>query len=247
MKPSGNYARLLPDARIFGVNNMKRELSDEQLDKLMRKFVKDASADDSTIDEVVDSPALWWAVQRRINAEASSTSSPWPPNIIWRWLMIGAPAAAALALLISFIVFRPAGSGVERVQNAVTPTAAATIANKRVQPSSIPVIDPIDSQERIASKISRTTIKDHNAIAKQKPKKIKEPTTDEKASVIKTDFIALSYARDPESGQIVRVKVPRSMMVTLGLVASVEKPANLVDAEIILGDDGLTRAIRFIR
>jgi len=28
------------------------------------------------------------------------------------------------------------------------------------------------------------------------------------------------------------------MMVTLGLVASVEKPSNLVDAEILVGDDG---------
>ena len=64
---------------------------------------------------------------------------------------------------------------------------------------------------------------------------------------IKSDFIALSYARNPESGQIVRVKVPSSMMVTLGLVSSVEKPANLVDAEVVVGDDGMTHAIRFIR
>ena len=67
-----------------------------------------------------------------------------------------------------------------------------------------------------------------------------------KAVEIKTEFIALSYARNPESGQIVRVKVPSSMMVTLGLVATVEKPSALVDAEVIVGDDGLTRAIRFI-
>jgi hypothetical protein len=68
-----------------------------------------------------------------------------------------------------------------------------------------------------------------------------------KPAEIKTEFIALSYARDPESGQIVRVKVPSSMMVSLGLVVSVEKPSDLVDAEVLVGDDGLTRAIRFIR
>jgi hypothetical protein len=64
---------------------------------------------------------------------------------------------------------------------------------------------------------------------------------------VKTDFIALSYARDPDSGQIVRVRVPSSMMVSLGLVTSVKQPAELVDAEVLVGDDGLTRAIRFIR
>ena len=69
----------------------------------------------------------------------------------------------------------------------------------------------------------------------------------QKSTEIKTDFIALSYARNPDSGQIVRVRVPSSMLVTLGLVASVAKPSNLVDAEVLVGDDGLTRAIRFIR
>ena len=69
----------------------------------------------------------------------------------------------------------------------------------------------------------------------------------EKKTEVKTDFIALTYARDPESGQIVRVKVPSSMMVSLGVVSSVNKPGDMVDAEVVVGDDGLTRAIRFIR
>ena len=36
-------------------------------------------------------------------------------------------------------------------------------------------------------------------------------------------------------------------MVSLGLVANVKQPSDLVDAEVLVGDDGLTRAIRFIR
>ena len=64
---------------------------------------------------------------------------------------------------------------------------------------------------------------------------------------IKTEFIALSYGRNPESGQIVRVRVPSSMMVTVGLVPSVQKPTSMIDAEVVVGDDGMTHAIRFIR
>jgi hypothetical protein len=67
------------------------------------------------------------------------------------------------------------------------------------------------------------------------------------AAEVKTDFIALAYAREPESGQLVRVKVPSSMMVTLGVVPTVTNPSALVDAEVVVGDDGLTRSIRFIR
>src|SRR5204863_5629257 len=68
-----------------------------------------------------------------------------------------------------------------------------------------------------------------------------------KKSEIKTDFIALTYARDSDSRQIVRVRVPSSMMVTLGIVATVKNSRDMVDAEVLVGDDGLTRAIRFIR
>ncbi|MBK9768379.1 MAG: hypothetical protein IPP63_15940 [Chloracidobacterium sp.] len=46
---------------------------------------------------------------------------------------------------------------------------------------------------------------------------------------------------------MVRVRVPSEMMVTLGLVNSVEKPTSMVDAEVVIGDDGQTHAIRFIR
>ena len=63
----------------------------------------------------------------------------------------------------------------------------------------------------------------------------------------KTDFIALSYAANTDSGQIVRVKVPSSMMVSLGVATNVEKGSDLVNAEVVIGDDGLARAIRFIR
>ena len=63
----------------------------------------------------------------------------------------------------------------------------------------------------------------------------------------KTDFIALSYAANTDSGQIVRVKVPRSMMVSLGVTTNTEKSSELVTAEVILGDDGAARAIRFVQ
>jgi len=64
---------------------------------------------------------------------------------------------------------------------------------------------------------------------------------------VKTDFISLTYAQQPSSGQVLRVKVPSAMMVELGVVPTVEKPTSLVDAEVLVGDDGMTHAIRFIR
>ncbi|MEQ1605591.1 MAG: hypothetical protein ABL999_12055 [Pyrinomonadaceae bacterium] len=232
---------------------MKKQLSDEQLDQMMRRLMSDAMVDDDELDNIAESPSIWWGIQRNI----SQNASPWPPSTKWwRVFFIGVPAAAALVLLIVFALSsRPVNVGPEQVGSVDSPQATVSNETKldiegsnrgevfrekqadftlvSTRPSSNPPIRRSHSAKSERRSSARTV--ELPAIVKE----LKEP--------IKTDFIALTYADNPESGQIVRVKVPSSMMVTLGLVASVEKPASLVDAEVLVGDDGLTHSIRFIR
>jgi hypothetical protein len=155
------------------------------------------------------------------------------------------PAAAAAVLLIALFMS----------QQTTSPTVdqAVSIPNKAPQDQIIgipPVVLP-EVATTAKTKISQKRLARFASIKTRfsAPKRsvVPSPRTVAAKEEIKSEFITLSYARDPESGQIVRVKVPRSMMVTVGLVASVDKPTTLVDAEVLLGDDGLTRAIRFIR
>jgi hypothetical protein len=62
-------------------------------------------------------------------------------------------------------------------------------------------------------------------------------------------FIALPNARklDPnEDVNVVRVEVPRSAMLSVGLAVSADRVSELVEADVVLGADGLARAIRFV-
>lgn len=62
-------------------------------------------------------------------------------------------------------------------------------------------------------------------------------------------FIALPNARglDPaEEVNVVRVEVPRSAMLEVGLAVSADRVSELVEADVMLGPDGLARAIRFV-
>ncbi len=223
---------------------MNKQFSDEQLDQMMRTMIADASLDDGAVNEIADAPAMWWAVQRQIAEQKAATVSPWPPmNILRRLLMIGVPATVAAALLISLFVFR---SGTAPSEVAVVPTNVET-QTPSVSETYVSTNGETEIREPITKK-SQTIATYVKATPRSAKKQIvsTQAVAKEKTE-IKTEFIALSYARNPDSGQIVRVKVPSSMMVTLGLVASVEKPSNLVDAEVVVGDDGLTRAIRFIR
>lgn len=49
-----------------------------------------------------------------------------------------------------------------------------------------------------------------------------------------------------ESVNVVRVEVPRSAMLAVGLTVSAEQSSELVEADVKLGADGLARAVRFV-
>jgi hypothetical protein len=229
---------------------MKNLNDDERFDALMKTLISRSAIDDETLNDLADSPAIWWQVQSRIAADKAAVS-PWPPIAkFWRVLAFGIPAAAAVIVLaFVFTSHRSVetenrASGQSAAAPAVseqTPLAAGSVTSDSLKPEPAAIV---------LHKSVRKTAPVRSAAMPAGPK----PATAKpigaavaKKTEFKTDFIALTYARDAESGQIVRVKVPSSMMVTLGLVSTVEKPSNLVDAEVIVGDDGLTRAIRFIR
>ena len=69
---------------------------------------------------------------------------------------------------------------------------------------------------------------------------------------IATEFIPLAYSGGltaGEFGQVVRVQLPRSALASLGLPANsnVGREGERVTADVVLGHDGLARAVRFVR
>ena len=66
-----------------------------------------------------------------------------------------------------------------------------------------------------------------------------------------TAFFPLSYSDVPMSGgRLVRLEVPRQAALAFGVDASEPTPgsgASTVLADILVGDDGLARAVRFVR
>jgi hypothetical protein len=66
-----------------------------------------------------------------------------------------------------------------------------------------------------------------------------------------TDFIPLVGDATPatplEGGQLVRVQVPRAALASLGLPLNAERGNEPVKADVLVGYDGLARAIRLVR
>ncbi|HEV2448544.1 MAG TPA: hypothetical protein VGS58_21575 [Candidatus Sulfopaludibacter sp.] len=63
------------------------------------------------------------------------------------------------------------------------------------------------------------------------------------------DFIPLpnaGQAGDSDDLNVVRVEVPRSAMLAAGLRVSADRASELVEADVMLGSDGIARAVRFV-
>ena len=64
-----------------------------------------------------------------------------------------------------------------------------------------------------------------------------------------TDYIPLTYMSNAtalDSGLVVRVQEPRSTLISMGLPMNVESSKELVKADVVVGDDGVARAIRLV-
>ena len=76
------------------------------------------------------------------------------------------------------------------------------------------------------------------------------PDGNEPASEIATAFIPLAGGRGfapAESLQLRRIELPRSALVSFGLPMNVERADQRIKADVLVGNDGVARAIRFVR
>jgi hypothetical protein len=67
---------------------------------------------------------------------------------------------------------------------------------------------------------------------------------------IATDFIPLIHNDNLtllEEGQVMRVELPRTALLAFGLPMNPERADERIKADIVIGNDGLARAIRFVR
>ncbi|HYE76170.1 MAG TPA: hypothetical protein VEF04_22685 [Blastocatellia bacterium] len=67
---------------------------------------------------------------------------------------------------------------------------------------------------------------------------------------VATDFIPINYAGSQtplDSGQIIRVKMPRAALASFGLPVNAERSHEPIKADVLYGADGMARAVRFIQ
>jgi hypothetical protein len=63
-----------------------------------------------------------------------------------------------------------------------------------------------------------------------------------------TEFIPIVFDPEPiERGQIVRIRLPLAALASFGLPVNEEHAEEAIRADVVLGEDGLARAVRFVK
>ena len=180
---------------------------------------------------------------------------PRVPARQWSWVKTAAVASlAAAASLALFVLVRP-GASVD------APRAGVDVPRPEVKQSGaganeLGMIEPppgaVNAQKNPdVAKVKTFTPRPRPMNASYgaggaRPSAAR-PADDSRAQEIATEFIPLGQYAQTEEGHLVRVELPRSALASFGLPVNAESAGGRVKADVLLGEDGTARAIRFIR
>ena len=230
----------------------KRLGIDERVERVGREVFAAVKVGEDEIEATANSKDLYDGLRSRIAADGrdsgslTQTTSGRPYRFgsgvfgerpVLRWTL----AAAAVLLLLA----------VSAALWLSKPSPESTII---AQPPPIPALPSSPSEEnpgtapanRVEVQVAeRSSHPDHPRRAAVRHKRATR-----RDGEVATGFFPLTFMTDPivpDSGQMVRVKIPRSALIAFGVPMNVERSGELIVADVVIGDDGLARAIRFVQ
>jgi hypothetical protein len=132
--------------------------------------------------------------------------------------------AAAAAVLIAVAVANRQPGPVVVVHTEMPPKPAVMARERAPKPPA-----PVQQVKRVPRR------------AQPKPAPVQE---------VATEFLAMPYApgfTSEDRGQLVRVRLPRESMRSFGLPVNQDRMVQTVKADVLIGEDGIARAIRFVQ
>ncbi|MEW6126381.1 MAG: hypothetical protein AB1757_04895 [Acidobacteriota bacterium] len=191
--------------------------------------------------------------QAKTNAASSASGGQFAQRASRKNLALYWLAAAAL-LLIAITIFalrpKPVSPQPQARDNAVQPPQPEKQPNEvSPQPKNdAPQRDAVGYAPKKNRRDINRQIANHSSTTDRRNNHRNITGTDGKTNAeIATDFIVLHNLPMNEGGQLVRVELPSSALASFGLPVNYENANQRVKADVVLGNDGIARAIRFVR
>jgi hypothetical protein len=192
--------------------------------------------------------ALLAAFRARAAASTETPARGWRKS---RWAMV---AVTVSLLVLALTVPRLIPSSASNRESQPNGSPALTISSSPAGTElSVPTVSPSE-QRRMAARDEM--LKPRLARPRSRFNRFEKAIESEEvldfypAREIATDFIPTVYGGlewPLDSGQLLRIQMPRSALASFGLPINYERADQPIKAEVLVGTDGLARAIRFVR
>jgi hypothetical protein len=168
-----------------------------------------------------------------------------------RWLSVAAIAAAAV-LLIALVLptlwklAKPAPRNESAKVDGGNPIPAAATPERSPEQSVLPVDKKSLTARKTPVSAPHATIRTPRVLNRALATTAPETVSTKKNT---NEYVPLTYlasATAMESGTVVRVQLSRSALMSLGLPLNIERADGLIKADLMVGDDGVARAIRLV-
>jgi hypothetical protein len=228
----------------------KMKLDNKDLDLIGKKLIESGRMPQEEIDSVIAAPYLFERIVANRNSGSGQTvSTSVAAAIKARSNLRNAFVFAGIVVLLVTVI-----AGLSRL---LSDAPKNTALNEIKVPVTLPeTARPDLPPQQVGIKLSpgRARISEMQAapsVAKYetretRPRLGKRPTAEPSE-----EFYAVSDAGDladsAAGGRIIRVDMPRTSLLAMGVNVPLENDADVIRADLLVGADGVTRAIRLIR
>ena len=223
-------ARKLVDARALSANLLHAAGAESEVaparvkENVLAAFVAQREAEtlsQSVVDISSRSKSFWWTA-----------------------------AAAAIAAVIVLAVLLP---GWRKQPPTVAPpdfVKAPPVEIPTIKPIETPEAPPVNRPSNRPAGTSEAAINRRPFRSVTQREKARQGTSETVAQNTSSEYLPLTYlatATAMDTGTVVRVRLSRAALVSLGIPVNIESQSDSVRADIVVGDDGVARAIRLVQ
>lgn len=228
----------------------KRNLKNSNLDLIGKKLIARGSLPLAEIDNIVSSPELFNLVHARIAANGKSSIATARRGSLFSFIRRNAVAVAGIAVVMTVALAAMTQLRYEKVPIAANssqvPAQKPVAARPDLPPQEV-VVGSNPSPGRAPNRdviYEKAVVRQAPVSVARRPRRIVNNEPD-------GDFYAISYGGDPgdtsDGGRVIRVDMKRSSLLAMGLNVPLENDDSVVKADLLVGRDGVTRAIRVIK
>jgi hypothetical protein len=164
----------------------------------------------------------------------------------WSYLSMAAAAVILAAVGIGFALWSLPAPLIERANKVEQTTVPAS-------QSPIPTSETLGGSRGKPEIVQKPVVRRRSAASRTPLQRVNADTGtvgESAVTEVTTDFMPIGYVNSAslqDGGSVVRVELPRSTIVSMGFALNMDRSGDRVKADVLMGADGLARAIRFVQ